>query len=135
MSEAAQLPASIPLNVSRLPSGRLRVESPAAPGFAAAAGNPYELARAVDHVMREAACANYAVGRGYSYDVEALDPVPAPREPRRYPPSHDPAAWSPLPGGTTWRSPGGRTYRDNSQTVARVKVARLALGLSNDPPS
>lgn len=46
---------------------------------------------------------------------------------------HDPAAWSPLPGGD-WLSPSGRRYRADSSQVLKVIALRLAAGLPVTPP-
>lgn len=129
--------ASVPLNVTRLPSGGLRLDSPAAPGYAATARGPFELARAVDAVMREAACAAYARQRGQAYDLGLLENGHAERSVnvagRRYPPVNDPASWTPNPDGS-WQSPSGRQYSGDAQIVGKVKARRSARGLSNDPP-
>lgn len=47
--------------------------------------------------------------------------------------AHDPADWTPLPGGD-WRSPGGHRYRANSAQVTRVIALRLAAGLTVTAP-
>lgn len=47
--------------------------------------------------------------------------------------SHDPAHWTPLPGGD-WRAPGGHRYRAGSRIVARIIARRLALGLPVSAP-
>lgn len=118
------------MNFTRLATGGFRLDSPAAPGFAAVARSGHELLRAVDHVMREADCAAYASSRGYEYDVAALDPPPPPEA--RHLGKHPPSAWTPLSDGT-WRSPRGRVYQPDTPPVQRVMTARTALGLSNEP--
>lgn len=47
--------------------------------------------------------------------------------------SHDPAEWTPLPGGD-WRSPSGRRYRADSVQVERVKALRVAANLPVGAP-
>lgn len=47
--------------------------------------------------------------------------------------SHDPADWTPLPGGD-WRSPGGHRYRRDSKTVGRIIARRRAMNLPVSAP-
>lgn len=121
--------------VERLPDRRLRVTTPALPGWACAAP-PRELLQCLDAAWTELQIAAYAARQGQPYDAahhaEPAQPQ-APVQGRRYPERYNPADWTPLPGGD-WRSPSGRTYRRTAAVVERVVRRRTALGLPVTPP-
>lgn len=144
------------LTVERTTGGGVRVTCPDAPGWAAVARTPVELARALAEGWREAAVAAYAARQGERYDLAIHDQaaeevsasgrqlpadaeeraamletlscsvVPRPAEDRGA--AHDPLAWSPLPDGR-WVSPSGRRYRSDAQVVQRIVEKRAAMGV------
>lgn len=134
--------AVLPVNVQRLPDGGVRITSPHLPGWACIGRGPHEIARCLDLAWTELAIAAYAATQGQPYDLAhhadrtSLPSVRAVtrQDGRRiWRLSHDPADWTPLPGGD-WLSPSGRRYRAGASVLQRVIDARRAAGLPVDPP-
>jgi hypothetical protein len=131
---------TIALQVEALGSGRLRLSSPHARGWAATVTTPHELALAVQQAYTEVAVASYARARGEAYDLDALTTrVPGDalaegkqgrkrtqRTVRRK--SHNPADWSRMEDGR-WLSPAGRAYREDSRVAQDVVARRKERGL------
>jgi hypothetical protein len=122
---------TISLTVEAMPSGRYRLSSPNARGWAVQVGNQVELARAVSLAFREVSVASYARAKGVPYDLDVLteqvagDPLAAtPRTRQRSGPrarrkTYHPSEWTRFEDGR-WRSPSGRTYRADSKQVKSV---------------
>lgn len=151
-SAAGLSPAA--LTVERTTSGGVRVTCPDAPGWAATARTPMELAHAITAGWREADVASYAQQRGQMYDLRAHDlaatelsvegvQLPADdaereemvlalsssaRGPGATSKRADPLSWQPQPNGT-WMSPSGRTYGATTQVVQRVVALRQEMGV------
>lgn len=131
---------TIALQVEALEGGRLRISSPHARGWAGTAATPIELARAVQQAFAEVACASYALAHGRAYDLDQMtthvpgDPLAAHpqrrvrgrRTTRRK--SHAPEDWVKYDDGR-WRSPSGRTYREDTTAVRNVIKKRQERGL------
>lgn len=131
---------TIGLTVEALESGRVRISSPHARGFAATAGTPMELAQAVARAFTEVACASYALAKGSPYDLDQMtthvpgDPLAA--NPQRRvrgrrtvrAKAYDAAAWTKYEDGS-WRSPSGRQYREDTTAVQNVIRKRRERGL------
>lgn len=132
---------TISLTVEATPSGRYRLSTPHARGWAAEVGNQTELARAVAMAFTEVSVASYSRAKSTPYDLDALtervegDPLanrPRTRSqvvgrPRRR--TYHPAEWSRFEDGR-WLSPGGRIYRENTRQVQGVIKARLERGMT-----
>lgn len=130
---------TIDVRLEALPGGRIRVSSPQARGWAAVARTPMELARAVTAAFTEVQVAAYSAWHGEAYDLDELtlvDPAspltaaatPVDMEPRRRSDIHSPAAWTPLSNGR-WRSPAGREFRADTETVRRIRAKRRQMGI------
>lgn len=125
---------SITVQVQQLPDSYV-ISAVQASGWSATARNPIELARALAVAFTEVDVASYARWKGQAYDL-AQNPD---RQARRPPgsrrsalgggDSHDPSEWSKLDDGR-WLSPGGRTFRADSQQVVKVVAKRRKLGLA-----
>lgn len=131
------------LRIESLPGGRLRVSTPLARGWAAVAGNPHELARAIASAFIEVQVASYARWKGESFDLDELTDVDqgdslaaAVRttefKHRKRNDIHNPADWTPLEGGF-WRAPNGRRYRPDTRITRSVVAARIRLGIPVRP--
>lgn len=122
---------TISLTVEARPSGRYRLSSPHARGWAAEVGTQAELARALSTAFTEVSVASYARAKGVPYDLDALteqvsgDALASqprtrarsgPRAPRK---TYHPTEWTRFEDGN-WRSPSGRTYRPDSKQVQAV---------------
>lgn len=130
----------ITLRVQTLDGGGYRVSSPQARGWAAVAKTPVDLARAIHQAYLEVSCASYARFKGRPYDLDLLtthvdgDPLaegPQARQRARRSTTkaaHHPASWARLTD-TTWRSPSGRVYRQDTRAVTAVIRRRRELGL------
>lgn len=126
---------AIALQVETLDSGRIRISSPHARGWATVARTPSQLFAAIQEAYREVTIAAYARAQGKTYDLDQLttrvpgdplaDGAPArervPRRTRRK--SHDPANWTRMDDGR-WMSPTGRAYREDSRVVQDVLTRR-----------
>lgn len=117
--------------------GLLRLTTPSAPGWAATARNPYELARALELAFVESQVAAYSKFRQCEYDMSEPEQEVTPRRrPRRRSASrcdvHDPREWT-LTADGRWKAPGGNKYRESTDTVQRVMQARMRMGLSAHP--
>ena len=131
----------ISLTVEAMPSGRYRISTPHARGWAAEVGTQAELARALNSAFTEVSVASYARAKGVPYDLDALtervagDPLASgPRGrvrsgPRARRKTYHPSEWTRFEDGR-WRSPSGRTYRADSKQVQGVIKARLERGLT-----
>lgn len=131
----------IPLTVETLPGGALRLSTPHARGWAAVARTPQQLATAVHQAYLEVSVASYARAKGAAYDLDQLtqhvpgdalagSPMQRVLQPRtRSKKSHDVTAWTKLSDGS-WLSPGGRTYRAETQAVQNVIRKRGRLGMT-----
>ena len=131
---------TIPLRVDVLPSGELRLSSPAARGWSGTARTSHELARVVREAFREVSCASYARAKGEPYDLDVLtirvagDPLAGDQQRRirgqrtaRHK-SYAPEDWTRMDDGR-WRSPGGRFYQADSTAVRNVIKKREEKGL------
>jgi hypothetical protein len=126
---------AIALQVETLDSGRLRISSPHARGWATTAATPSQLFAAIQDAYTEVQIAAYARAQGKTYDLDQMttrvpgdalaDGSPARekvvRRTRRK--SHDPANWTRMDDGR-WRSPTGRAYREDSRVVQDVITRR-----------
>jgi hypothetical protein len=141
---------SLDLRVEALPTGQLRISTPAARGWAAVVRTQGELSRALSEAFTEAQCAAYARWRGERYELDDLtepvagDPMaPARRAPRRNrasgetgygrnhqrrPDTLSPEAWVKRADGK-WVGPAGTAWREDTQMVQRVLARRRAAGL------
>lgn len=132
---------TISLMVEAMPSGRYRLSTPHARGWAAEVGTQVELARALASAFTEVSVASYARAKNVPYDLDALtervagDPLAAaPRTrarsgPRARRKTYHPADWTRFEDGS-WRSPSGRTYRADSKQVQGVIRARRERGMT-----
>jgi hypothetical protein len=134
-------PRQISLQVEALPDGRLRVSTPSARGWAAAARTPAELARAVESAFTEVSVAAYAKAHGQPYDLDVMtSQVPGdslagerPARQRRARSrvrqgTYAPESWAELADGSgRWRSPSGRFYRGDSKVVRSVRAKLEAV--------
>lgn len=133
-------PRAINIQVETLPGGRLRVSTPQARGWAAAASTPQELARAVQAAFAEVQVASYARAKNAGYDLDLLteqvrgDPLAgerrAPSRSRARRRSYPVENWTKMEDQSgVWVSPSGRRYRPGTQVVRLVVAKREALGL------
>ena len=139
----------VTLRIESLPTGQLRVSTPAARGWAMVVSSQHELSRAVTSAFTEAQCAAYSRWRGERYDLDDLtepmegDPLAPPRPPARRrrntgavgwgrnqqrPDTHDADAWTKLPDGR-WQSPKGKRWKPDTMMAQRVVARRVAAGL------
>ena len=132
---------TISLTVEATPSGRYRLSTPHARGWAADVGNQTQLARAIAAAFVEVSVASYARAKGTPYDLDALTEQVAgdalasqPRtrsqvyaRPRRK--TYHPGDWTKFEDGR-WRSPSGRMYRADTRQVQGVIKARLERGMT-----
>lgn len=146
--------AGAALVIERTTAGGVRVTCPVAPGWAAVARSPYDLARALEAGWREADVATYAARRGERYDLALHDRAAAELaslgeqlpygtdeatstiaalasrdvQTLAVGKAHSPLAWEELPDGQM-RSPTGRVYGSGTQMVARVRERRAEMGV------
>jgi hypothetical protein len=133
---------AIVARIEALPSGKLRMSLPGARGWATVVGTRDELVRAIAQAFTEAQIASYGRWRGQGYDrdietpvyrddpdplIAAVTPLRGGRTPQRSD-VHPPDAWTPLENGS-WRSPGGRVFRSDSDAVRRVREKRRIAGI------
>ena len=135
----------VPVILERLPSGRVRLSSPAVPDWQRAAAGAQQIARAVTDLL--AAAITEAQIREYRARRQALKhPIHNQRRAetgatyqrftdadgrtvRRV--GHNPHAWTEQADGS-WLSPSGRTYAAGTQVVQRVKARQALTGAA--PP-
>lgn len=125
---------TISLTVEAIASGRYRLSSPHARGWAAEVGNQPELARAIATAFREVSVASYARAKNTPYDLEVTPgraDGSSPNQPRTKArrKTYHPGDWSKFEDGR-WQSPSGRVYRENTRQVQGVIKARLERGMT-----
>lgn len=129
---------AVEIRVESMPDGQLRVSTPLARGWVAMVRTRDELVRAVAQAFTEAQVASYARWKGEAYDLDALtavdnsSPLTAATRTRDFTVRarsdvYHPEDWTPLPDGS-WRSPGGRVYGKDTETVRRVMAKRRRNG-------
>lgn len=152
MPGAAPVPhqvREVTLRVESLPSGRLRVSTPAARGWAMVVTSRAQLTQAVQAAFNEAQCAAYATWRGERYDLDDLtepmadDPMAPPRPKggrpvntgtkgwgrnQQRPDMAPPEEWVKLPDGR-WQSPSGKRWGPDTLMSQRVIARRKHFGL------
>jgi hypothetical protein len=122
------------LRVETLASGKLRVSTPQARGWARTVHTRDELAMAIQQAFLEAQVASYATWKGEAYDLDAMtdvdesNPLTAATRTRNFTVRtrtdvHNPDDWVPMPDGK-WRSPGGRIYKADTDAVRKVLAKR-----------
>lgn len=107
---------------------------PRAPGWAAAASSPGEVAASLRRAFTEAQVAAYSDWRGHVPDVSLPSyrrTRPAARSRRRCD-VYDCREWRLVDDGR-WISPKGHVYPETRQVVGRVMAARKAIGLPARP--
>jgi hypothetical protein len=132
---------SVEVRIDVMPGGGMRVSTPQARGWAVVASGPRQLLDAISGAFTEAQVAAYSRWKGVPYELDELtevdntDPLAAsirPRGPRnRLERSdiHSVADWTRMSDGR-WRSPGGRLFREDCETVRKVLRKRRILGES-----
>lgn len=134
---------AVTVHIEALGPGMLRLSQPAVPGWAVVARTPSQLNQLVAAAFTEAQVAAYSRWRGHVYDGTDPASPPDPASPvyRRPRPArrghrvdaHPAEDWR-IRGDGRWVSPGtGRTWRPDSQVVARVQARRVQQGLSASP--
>lgn len=147
-------PDVLHVTVTRLTGGRgVRLTSSQLRGWSVVAAGPGDIARGIDSGWVELDIAAYSHDRATATDLEVVTPVhdPAPGTPAAVEDTrdalvaaaratgarfgtprgwgaHDPAQWTPLPGGS-WRSPTGRTYGQDTAVARKVVRKRADRGL------
>lgn len=96
-------------------------------GLIASARTQPELARAISEAFTAVQCAAYSMWRqAPTVRRTVLKPSASPRRRRDV---YSPADWAPDPDQPgVWRSPSGRSYREDSEAVQGVKRKRGMLG-------
>jgi hypothetical protein len=134
---------SIEVRIDVLSPGRVRVSTHQARGWAVVASGPRQLLDALQAAFTEAQLASYATWKGEPYELDELtevdnsDPLATTRRTSRHgrhshgrterTDIHHPGEWAKMSDGR-WRSPGGRLYREECDTVQRVLRKRRMLG-------
>jgi hypothetical protein len=130
---------SLDIRLDVMPDGGMRVSTPQARGWAVVASGPRQLLGALQEAFTEAQVAAYSRWKGEPYELDALtevdntDPLAttrqwqAPRDRTQRTDVPSPADWTQMHDGR-WRSPGGRFYRDDCETVKKVLRKRRMLG-------
>lgn len=137
----------VPVILEQLPSGRIRLSTPVLPDWHRAAQGSQQIARAVHDLInaavteaqiRQYRARRHAIKHAIHNDRRATTGAsyqrfvgPDGRTVRRV--GHNPHSWTEQPDGS-WRSPSGRTYRKDSQVVARVKARQALTPNPADPP-
>jgi hypothetical protein len=125
---------AVEVRMEAMPGGSLRVSTPQARGWAVVVHTRDELVRAVQRAFTEAQIASYAAWKGESYDLDALTevdnshPLTAATRTRSFEVRartdvYNPEDWTQMPDGS-WRSPGGRIYGKDTDTVRKVLAKR-----------
>jgi hypothetical protein len=133
---------SVEVRLDMLPEG-MRVSTPQARGWAVIAGGPRQLLDALAAAFTEAQVASYATWKGEVYELDALtevvqdDPLAATIRTTRHGAHldrrlsrrdvHQATDWTNM-GNGRWRSPSGKTYREDCKTVQNVIMKRRMLG-------
>jgi hypothetical protein len=134
---------SVEIRLDVLPEGGMRVSTPQARGWAVVASGPRQLLDALAGAFTEAQVASYAAWKGEIYELDALtevdntDPLAATVRTTRHGvyrdrrlsrrDVHAATDWTNL-GNGRWRSPSGKTYREDCKTVQNVIIKRRMLG-------
>jgi len=126
---------AITVHIEQLPEGRWKFTMSRAPGWAAAASTPGEVAATLRRAFTEAQVSAYSDWRGHIYDdpsaVQHRRHRPAARSRRRCD-VYDATEWLMTTDGT-WISPKGLRFPERTQVVQRVIAQREAMGMPPRP--